>query len=267
MGNKGIYTALSGAVAQNQRLDTIANNIENVNTTGFKKDRQVFKEYLTAAEKVPDVIQVPKIPASIESFYDLQSADKGYVDSSGTYTDMTQGSVRSTGNPLDLAVEGQGFFEVLTPRGVRFTRNGGFKISPQGQLVTRQGYQVLRQGQGAPETRTIPISSRNLTVSYNGNIFEGEEQVAQLSVMTIADADALRKEGESLYSVKPNYNMQMTPATDAQVHQGFLETSNVNIVDEMTKMIKTSRNFESLQKAIKAFDSMNGKLVNEVAKV
>jgi flagellar basal-body rod protein FlgF len=267
MGNKGIYTALSGAVAQNQRLDTIANNIANVNTTGFKKDRQVFKEYLTAAEKAPDVIQVPKIPASIESFYDLQSADKGYVDASGTYTDHTQGNVRTTSNPFDLAIEGQGFFEVLTPRGVRYTRNGGFKISPQGQLVTRQGYPVLRQGQGEPATRTFALSDRNLTVSYNGNIFQGEEQLGQLSVMTIADADALRKEGESLYSVKPNYNMQMVPSPDAQVHQGFLEASNVNIVDEMTKMIKTSRNFESLQKAIKAFDSMNGKLINEVGKV
>jgi flagellar basal-body rod protein FlgF len=267
MGNKGIYTALSGAVAQNQRLDTIANNIANVNTTGFKKDRQVFKEYLTAAEKAPDVIQVPKIPASIESFYDLQSADKSYVDASGTYTDHTQGNVRTTSNPFDLAIEGQGFFEVLTPRGVRYTRNGGFKISPQGQLVTRQGYPVLRQGQGEPATRTIALSDRNLTVSYNGNIFQGEEQLGQLSVMTIADADALRKEGESLYSVKPNYNMQMVPSPDAQVHQGFLEASNVNIVDEMTKMIKTSRNFESLQKAIKAFDSMNGKLINEVGKV
>jgi len=267
MGNKGIYTALSGAVAQNQRLDTIANNIANVNTTGFKKDRQVFKEYLTASEKLPDVIQVPKVPASIESFYDMQSADRGYVDSSGTYTDHSQGSIRATGNPMDLSIEGQGFFEVLTPRGVRWTRNGGFKISPQGQLVTRQGYPVLREGQGAPETRVIPVSSRNLTVSYSGNIYQGDEGLGKLSMATIADPDALRKEGEGLFSVKANYGLEMVPSPNAQVHQGFLETSNVNIVEEMTKMIEASRTFEGTQKAIKAFDQMNGKLVNEVAKV
>ena len=81
MSNKGIYTALSGAIAQSQRLDTIANNIANSNTTSFKKDAQTFREYVTAYEKTPDVINVPKIPASIESFYDMQGGDRGYVDS------------------------------------------------------------------------------------------------------------------------------------------------------------------------------------------
>ena len=98
MSSKGIYTALSGAMAQSSKLDTIANNLANVNTTSFKKDRQMFQEYLTAYEKNPDVIAVPRIPASVESFYDMQGGDKSYVDSAGTYTNFDQGGLKQTGN-------------------------------------------------------------------------------------------------------------------------------------------------------------------------
>ncbi|MCB0407943.1 MAG: flagellar basal-body rod protein FlgF [Bdellovibrionales bacterium] len=267
MSNKGIFTALSGAMAQSQRLDTIANNIANSNTDSFKKDKQVFQEYLTANEKLPDVIQVPRIPSSIESFYDVQAADRGYVNSIGTYTDHSQGGLRATGNALDVALDGPGFFEVLTPRGVRFTRSGSFKISPNGQLVTKQGYPVLKSGTQDPETRTIQISSRNLTISYGGDIYEGGEFTGALSVVNVNDPDSMKKEGQAMYSLKPNYPVDLQPATDAQVHQGYVESSNVNIVQEMTDMIQASRSFESTQKAIKAFDMLNGKLINEVGKV
>ena len=117
MSSKGIYSALSGAVAQNTRLDTIANNIANVNTPAFKKEKQIFQEYLTANEKPPALSNVPRIPASIESFYDMQGGDRSYVDGAGTYVDFSQGGVKSTGNPLDMPVDGSGFFEVLTPNG------------------------------------------------------------------------------------------------------------------------------------------------------
>lgn len=267
MSNKGIFTALSGAMAQSSRLDTIANNIANSNTTGFKKDKQVFQEYLTANEKLPDVIQVPKVPASVESFYDMQGGDRGYVNASGTFTDHSQGNLRSTGNPLDVGLDGKGFFEVLTPRGVRYTRAGGFKISSNGLMVTKQGYPVLRNGTQDPLQRTIPISTRNLTISYSGDIYEGGEFLGKLSVIGVQDPDSMRKEGQSLYSLKPNYGDQLRVPESTQVHQGFVESSNVNIVEEMTDMIQASRSFESTQKAIKAFDNLNGKLVNEVGKV
>ena len=110
MSSKGIYSALSGAMAQSQQLDTIANNIANANTPGFKGDKQTFKEYLTILEKAPDVNTVPKIPASIESFFDMQGTDKSYVVPDGTYTDHAQGGLRATGNSLDIALEGKGFF-------------------------------------------------------------------------------------------------------------------------------------------------------------
>src|SRR5690606_19386922 len=148
-------------------------------TTGFKKDKQTFHEFVTANEKMPDVITVPRIPASVESFYDMQGGDRAYVDARGTYTDFVQGALKNTGGPMDFALEGEGFFEVLSPNGVRLTRNGAFKMDGNGRLVTNDGYPVLRNGAGGdPAQRVIQLNGRNLTVSYSGEVWDGEEQVA-----------------------------------------------------------------------------------------
>ena len=269
MSNKGIYTALSGAMAQSQRLDTIANNIANSSTTAFKKDEQTFREYLTAYEKVPDVIQVPKVPASIESFHHMQGGDKAYVDASGTYTDFSQGPLRGTGNPLDLALDGQGFFEVLTPQGVQLTRNGSFHMDVDGQLVNQRGYPVLREetSPGEPaQDRTIKISHRQMTVTFSGQIYENNRPVARISVIDVDKKEALQKMGNSLYQIKSNYQPTFSKAK-AKVHQGHIEGSNVNIIREMTDMISATRAFESTQKAMKAFDEMNGQLAREVPRI
>ncbi|MGE0763560.1 MAG: flagellar basal-body rod protein FlgF [Bdellovibrionales bacterium] len=266
MSSKGIFTALSGAMAQSQRLDTIANNIANANTTSFKKDQQTFYEYLSAAEKTPDVIQVPRVPASTESFYDMQGGDRGYVDSAGTFTDFTQGQLRPTGSTLDVALEGRGLLEVLSPQGVRLTRNGQLKIDSNGTLVTKEGFPVLRDGSQDPAQRRIQVEGRNLTISQNGEIYDNGNQLARLSVVEVANPDSLQKVGTSMYALKPNFNETLTPSNETQVRQGFIELSNVNIVDEMTDMISASRAFETAQRAMKAFDQMDDKLVNEVAK-
>lgn len=266
MSSKGIFTALSGAMAQSQRLDTIANNIANANTASFKKDQQTFREYVTANEKQPDVIQVPRIPASIESFYDMQGGDRGYVDSSGSYTDFTQGQLRPTGSTLDMALEGKGMFEVLTPQGVRFTRNGQFKIDNNGSLVTKEGFPVLKEGSNDPGQRRITVEGRNLTVSKTGDIYDSGNLVGRLSMVEFSNPDALQKTGSSMYQLKANYGETPIPANETQVQQGFVELSNVNMVDEMTDMISASRAFESAQKAMKAFDQIDDKLVNNVAK-
>lgn len=266
MSSKGIYTAVSGAMAQSQRLDTIANNIANANTTSFKKDQQVFQEYLTAYEKPPDVIQVPRVPAAIESFYDMQGGDKAYVDSAGTYTDFTQGQLRPTGSTLDVAIEGRGLFEVYSPQGQRFTRNGQFKIDASGTLVTKDGLPVLREGTQDPAQRRIVLSGSNITISGSGDIYDGGNVVGRLAVVDVPNQESLQKVGQSLYGLKANYPDQPIPANDMQVRQGFIELSNVNIVNEMTDMITASRTFETAQKAIKAFDQMDEKLMNEVPK-
>ncbi len=267
MSSKGIYAALSGAIAQNQRLDSIANNLANANTAGFKKDSIQFKEYLTTLEKQPDVMQIPRVPASVESFYDMQGIDRGYVDANSVTSDFSQGSLMSTGNKLDVAIEGDGFFEVLTPNGARFTRSGNFKIDSQGNLISSSGFPVLRAGAGDPAQRLINLKSPNVTVAYNGEVFDGNENLGKLSVVQFDQKDALAKEGMTLYSLRPNYNVNAAAATDAKIHQGFLEASNVNIVQEMTDMISATRIFESNQRAIKAYDQIDDKLTNDVPRV
>ncbi len=269
---KGVFTALSGAMAQSTKLETIANNIANVNTPSFKRDQQLFKEYLTANEKPPSVIQVPKIPGSIESFYDMQGGDKSFVDTNGTYTDFSQGGLKSSGNPLDVAIDGKGFFEVATPQGVRLTRHGSFTLDGNGQMVTHEGLPVLLQGTGAGDesevsSRVIRTQSLNgISIAENGDVRDGDALLGRLSVVDVDQLDGLQKVGNSLYQKKPNFVINQSQVTTPNLKQGFLETSNVNIVQEMTDMITTSRNFETAQKAIQAYDSMTERLVNQVPK-
>ncbi len=270
MSTKGVYTALSGAMAQSLKLDTIANNIANANTPAFKRDQQVFNEYLTANEKPPTVIQVPRVPASIESFYDVQGGDKSFVDAKGTFTDFSQGSLKRTGNPLDVAINGKGFFEVATPQGVRLTRSGNFTLDGNGRLVTKEGHPVLTNtGDSAadPSTRTIQISGgAPVSITDAGEILEGAEVRGKLSIVNVEKPDSLQKVGNSLYGFKANMNPEVTATPGATVQSGFLEMSNINVVQEMTDMIQTHRVFESTQKAISAYDSMADKLVNVVGK-
>jgi flagellar basal-body rod protein FlgG len=270
MSIKGIYTAVSGAMAQSDKLDTIANNIANVDTPAFKQDQQMFKEYLTSHEKNPDVIEAPRMPASIDSFFPINGNDKAYVDSNGTFTNFEQGALKITDNPFDMAVEGDGFFEVLTPQGLRYTRNGSFTLNSQGDLVTKQGYPVLQPGSGgsAMQDRFIKVGdAKNWSVSPEGDMMIDNQLSGKVSVITAKDKNAFHKEGNSLYKLRENIAATTMPATAFKLHQGAIEKSNVNLVNEMTEMIKTTRVFESTQKAIQAYDQMNAKLVNDVTRL
>jgi flagellar basal-body rod protein FlgF len=268
MSTKGIFTAVSGAMAQNARLDTIANNIANVNTPSFKRDNQIFKEYLASYERPPDVLQVPRVPAEPESFYNMQGGDKSYVETDRSYTDFNQGAVRPTGNNLDFAIEGKGFFEVSTPQGIRLTRNGSFTVDGTGRLVTKDGFPVLQAGTGAANSRELRLEpGGDLRVTKEGDLFQGANRVGSLSFVTVSNFDGLQKVGSSNYKLIETVPVVVNPASDAQVHQGALEMSNVNIIREMTDMISTTRTFETLQKAIQAYDQMNDKLVNQIPKL
>lgn len=267
MSIKGIFTALSGALAQTQKIDTIANNIANVNTTGFKRDQQTFGEYLTAYEKEPQVIQVPRVPASIESFYDMNGGDKAYVNATGSYTNFEQGSLKNTGGKLDLAIDGAGFFEISTPAGVQLTRAGNFTIDGNGQLVTKDGFPVLLsgdEGQSADE-RTVRFSGQAAPyISDGGEVFEGGRSLGRISLLQVRNLDSLQKVGSNNFSVKENMEAEIVRVAVPNLKQGFLETSNVNIVNEMTEMITAQRVFEGTQKAISAYDGMADKLINVV---
>jgi flagellar basal-body rod protein FlgF len=268
MSMKGIYTALSGAIAQTLKIDTIANNIANVNTTGFKKDQQTFGEYLTAHEKEAQVIQVPRVPASIESFYAMNGGEKSFVDSTGTYTNFEQGSMKFTGGKLDLAIDGAGFFEVSTPAGVQLTRAGNFTIDGNGQLVNKDGHAVLLDADDAstpPEERTVQFSGTSRAyISDAGEVYDGENRLGRVSLVNVVNRDSLQKVGNNNYSFKSNTPAEMTKINTPNLKQGFLETSNVNIVNEMTEMIMAQRVFEGTQKAIAAYDQMADKAINVV---
>ena len=268
MSTKGVYTALSGAIAQSQRLDTIANNLANVNTPGFKRDQQLFREFLTANERPAEVIQVPRIPASIESFYDMQGGDKSYVDSNGTYTDFSQGGLRPTGNHLDVALDGKGFFEIATPAGMRMTRHGAFSLDGNGTLVTRDGFPVMSEGVPGqdPATRRIQTTGGSLTITDNGDVLEENKKIGRLSVVEVEKKENLQKVGNNLYNFRADVLPESTVVQNPSLRQGYVEVSNVKIVKEMTDMIAASRVFESTQKAISAYDSMTEKLVNQVPK-
>lgn len=271
MGIKGIYTAVSGAMAQSQQLDTIANNLANVDTPAFKRDQQVFREYLTSYEKPADVIEAPRAEASIDSMYPINGADKSYVDSAGTSTNFEQGSLRVTENPFDIAIEGDAFYEVLTPFGVRMTRNGSFTMNKNGELVTKQGYPVLKKETQAEQPladRIIRLGNATTwSISPKGDMLADNNSLGQISLVTAPDKDVFQKEGSSLYKLRETINSPITAATNFKLHQGSMEKSNVNVISEMTDMIKTTRVFESTQKAIQAYDQMSSKLVNDVPKL
>lgn len=272
MSIKGIYTAVSGAVAQSDKLDTIANNIANVDTPAFKKDQQVFREYLVAHEKEGETIPIPRTPASINSYFPIDGNDKSYVDSAGTFTNFEQGALKVTENPFDVALEGEGLFEVLTPNGVRYTRNGGFTLNNQGDLVTKQGFPVLQQGEAgvAMQDRFIKLGNAgSWSVSNSGDIMIDNRMVGKLAVMSAPDKNIFQKEGNSLYKLRETIAGPVAPANPSKfrLHQGSVERSNVNLVNEMTDMIKTTRVFETTQKAIQAYDQMNSKLVNDVTRL
>lgn len=263
-GLRDLWVPISGAIAQQRQVETIANNVANANTPGFKKDKIIFKEYLETAEKGLDDIDLPNKEWKPEDFNRTYGAERSFVKVDGTYTDHEQGQLTPTNNPLDVALNGPGMFEVLTPNGVRYTRRGTFTISPQGKLVTDQGFLVLAKSTGStdPNSRTITLPDGKVNISMEGEISGKDGKIADLSLSEFKDQNALRKEGNSLFSNPDIANAQIAQKT--ATHQGFVEQSNVNAIEEMSALINANRNFESIQKVIKAYDSMSSKAVNDI---
>lgn len=278
---KNIWVPLSGQVAQQRKVETIANNVANANTVGFKKDQLVFKEHLTALTQGIDDIDIPRKEFSPADFYHTQGAENAMVAVDGSYTIFEQGQLQPTSNPLDVGLQGEGFVEVLTPNGVRFTRKGNFTMNREGELVTDQGYKVLSAVAGAPTGSRDPASAPNypkpedrvvriptdakVTITREGDVVTKDGPISKLSVVEFVDKHALRKEGNSLY-VTPDEANIVRDDIKTIVHQGFLEGSNVNAIEEMSELIKAHRHFESIQKAMNAYDSISGKAANDIGK-
>lgn len=268
---KGIWAPLSGQIAQQQKVDTIANNIANANTAGFKKDDLVFREYLDAIEKPNLDIDIPRKDFSPAEMYKQEGAQRSGVEIAGSFSDFTQGPLQETKNPLDLALQGPGFFEILTPQGVRLTRKGIFTLNQQGELVNENNFKLLKQGSGdeAPETRVInrvPANTR-LAINNSGEIYASGTSLGQISVVIPSNKEFLRKEGSSLFYVPESLpNSILRENNHTLVQQGFIEGSNVNSVQEMSELIKAHRQFDQLQRAIQSYDSLNNKAINDLMK-
>jgi flagellar basal-body rod protein FlgF len=243
---RGIYTAGSGMLAETTRADTVANNLANGNTTGYKKDIAISKDFASLLiRRINDGKEVPAIGTlGIGTMIDEIA------------TIHTGGAMNPSGNSLDFAIEGKGYFVVETPAGERFTRNGAFSRNGQGQLVTGEGQRVMGQN-GA-----ITIPDGTLTVEESGRITVDGVEVGQMRVVEFANERELLKEGNSLFRA-PDNGQQAT----GKVVQGFLERSNVNIVAEMVNMISGYRAYEVNAKTVQAHDQLLDKAVNEVGKV
>ncbi len=236
--NRGIYSAASGMTSLQEWLDVASNNLANVNTTGFKRDELTFR----------DAMERELRPAG--GGHALGSMGAGAISFSA-HTVMEGGAVQATGNPLDLAIEDpRGMFAVETPRGLRYTRDGAFKLDPQGMLVTQQGHPVL-------DDTLSPIGPLTgaLRVDANGEVFADGDSVARIGVF----AGAFRKEGGNLFQ-----SGNAEPLEESRVAPGALESSNVNPIEAMIAMITVQRAFELSQKTISQQDELTQRLIQSL---
>ncbi len=239
---RGLYVAAEGMAARQKAQDAVANNLANLNTTGFKADHPVFEAvYERALWRVQGARATPigtlSAGAIVREFY----------------TDLRAGALVSTGNPLDVAIDGAGYFAVQTPQGVRYTRNGAFQLNAQGILTTREGFPVL----GANGQPIQVPQGAAVQIGENGSVFANGAPIAQL---LIADG-TLTKDPNGYFAGAAQ------PIPNPRVVAGALESSNVNLVREMVRMIELIRAYETHQKVIHAHDETLGKAINELAKV
>lgn len=257
---ESMYSALFGAMSNEMRMDQVANNLANTNTTGFKRERVAFKDTFVRFAHDNLVDAKPYVR-------DKELWPKPYVAARPrlyeSRTDFSQGSLQTTGNPLDFALSGDGFFKVRGPDGNEyFTRSGSFQMTADGRLITEQGFEVLGQGGG-----TISLPPRGqVQVDAGGQIRAGAEVVGALQLSAVSDPNALEKVGNNLFRLRPNSRAEETAPSGLTVQQGALEKPNVEVVSEMVAMIEVQRAFEMYQKLIVGTDEMDRKVITQVGK-
>lgn len=260
---RGWYTGASGMNAQQNRLDAISNNLANVDTAGYKRDITVtksFPELLIRRTNLDGVFKVHD--GSIDEAPIIGTLGLG-VETNENYIDFSQGSFKITNTKTDVAFGGKGFYVIDTPMGERYTRNGNFHIGKEGLLLTKDGYPVLG------EKGYIHVEDDKFKINQDGVIFSEEtsEEIDRFKVVRFDNERYLQKVGNSFYST----NEIAGPAHIAegeerpQFLQGYTETSNVNVVNEMVQMIEVNRAYEASQKTITTEDSMMGTLWQKVA--
>jgi flagellar basal-body rod protein FlgF len=239
--DRGVYAIVSGAVGQEKRLDIVAKNLANAQTAGYKREKTVFRtifaKTLTGSPRLKN------------------QADKAFNRLSGTYLDWKDGAHRPTGHPTDLALEGEGFFVVQTPKGKEYTRGGNFIVNNKRQLTTPDGAPVLGQ------SGVFEIPAGKLLVDSQGGLSVNEATIDTLRVVKFKDPASAVKVGERFIT---RSGIEPVPAT--RVIQGSLEESNVNAIEEFVALVEISRQYEAAQKVIQTMDETTHLAVNEIAR-
>ncbi len=246
----GIYVAMNGAKARSRQLEAVANNLANMDTIAYRQQRTAFKEYLgrlkgPVAKQAPDAT----MPDGVSVPVDLSHV---VVDENSSA--MSSGQLRQTGEPLHLGLEGQGYFVLKTASGNRYTRDGSFLRSPDGFLVARDGAKVF--GKKGP----VPLPDGEIQIDADGNILADGSKIDTLVFVDFASPEKLSREGDNRFSTNAT-PMKAKPT----VHQGWLESSNVNPLREMVDMIAAHRGFDALQQAIQSYRDMDTR-ANEIAR-
>jgi flagellar basal-body rod protein FlgF len=249
-----LLIGLSRQIALHRELEVVANNVANLNTTGYKSDGSVFQEFLMPG-------------ASAGQF---QGADRrlSFVHDRATWHDFSSGPINQTGNPLDVALDGDAFLVVQTPRGERYTRNGALQINATGQLVTSEGYQVV--GDGGPiqfqstDSNVSITAEGSITVRESGNS-KSDSARGKLRLVRFDSVARLQKDGSSLFAAPNGVTPQA--ATKARVIQGAVEGSNVRGVIEMARMIEVTRTYSQIAGILQQHHDMRRNAIDKLSEV
>jgi flagellar basal-body rod protein FlgF len=247
-----LLIGLSRQATLERQLDVVANNVANVNTTGFKADRSVFQEYL--------------MPTAHEDNFVGNDRRLSYVQDRATFHDFSQGAAEQTKNPLDLAIDGSGFLVVQTPGGERYTRDGGLQMNGEGQLVTAAGNPVL--GTSGPIVFQPTDHDINITPDGTITVVEGNNRTdsvrGKLRVVSFPEAQKMLKEGLNLYASGEG---SPQPDTKSALRQGFIEKSNVNAVAEMSRMIEVTRAYTQISTLLQQQSDLHKSAIEKLADV
>jgi len=257
---KGLYTAYTGMINEQHRMDTLTNNLANADTVGFKKEgstSQSFDEVL--AFKIKDMTETPMLAKKIGSM-------SPGVKIGENYTDYSEGALKVTGNTWDLAIHGTGFFNIgfknkAGEESTKYTRAGTFVLDDTGYVRTEDGDYLLDT-----RGRQIRIKNRQnpVTIADNGAIMQDGATIATIAVTDFENYDYLSHYGETMFDANEGIQEKKT---DAKVLSGYLETSNMNVVNEMVNMIAVQRQYDANQKIITTYDSSLEIAVNQLGKI
>jgi flagellar basal-body rod protein FlgF len=246
--------ALSWQTALRRELDVVSNNIANINTTGYKTDNSAFSEYIMPVARAEQFAQ--------------QDRRLSFVQDRATWHDFSQGAFQQTGSPLDVAIDGEGFFVVQTARGERFTRNGAFQINNNGELVTSAGDRVLGDSGPIvlqPTDRDIIIHPDGTIKVREGQSLNSDSTRGRLRLVTFANPQSLQKDGTSMFAAPAG--MLPQPAEKSRVVQGASEKSNVRAVVEMARMIQVTRHYTEVANMIQQQSDLRRSSIQQLAEV